>query len=375
MEREFRLKMKHSDFTLCFTGDGATNVNLFRLFKSINKFDNSVRVIDWDRLHKFSKTEQINGINYTFILHGWGYKNRWLLIGYIFWMWKVFLYALQNKPKRIWVSNFQNGLPVAVAAIFTKTPFIYYIHDNISISYPWPKLITKLVEKVDNWIIKKAAVVIVPDENRILPHANHLTHKFVILPNVPYRREKPNMSQSHNSKFTIFVLGTIWDSRGIDTLLSAVKGINDIRILVAGNIPQKQVLDKLLADSKVDYRGLLPQKDVFDLYQESDIIFSFYDPSLPINQKASPTKIYESMMMGKPVLVNEEIFFSKKVIDWDIGYSCGYWDINGLHITIQSIKNCSNELKNKGAKAYFLHRNKYNWEEYEKTYWEILSQV
>lgn len=367
--------MDRSQQTLCFSGDGAINVNLFRLFNSINKFDSSVEVIDWDRGKKYKRSAIINNIHYSFILRGWGYKNKGLWIGYINWMVKVFFYALFAKPKRIWASNLQNAFPIAFATIITKTPFIYYIHDNISISYAMPKWVKNFVEMVDNFVIKRAATVLVPDENRILPHAQQFKDKFVVLPNVPLKTDMAVAQNNYHEIFTVFVLGTIWDSRGIDTLLTAVDDSEKIRILVAGNIPQKWVKDRVLSHPSVDYRGALSQEETFRLFDQIDVVFVFYDPSLPICERASPTKLYESMMMGKPVIVNKEIMISKKVLDWDIGYLCGYDDVNGLKSLLSSLSKMRSDLIGKGKKAYALYKTSYNWNIYEQKFWATLKDL
>lgn len=360
---------------VCFTGDGAINVNLFRLLKSMRQFEKSIEVMDWDRKKRFNRKEVINDISYSFVMRGWGYKNNWLILGNIIWMIKVLYYSYSKKPDFFWTSNFQNALPVAIISCFKKTPFVYYIHDHISISYQWPKTLVNVLQKIDNWIIKRAHTVIVPDEKGILPHAKHLAHKFQILPNVPFKNNNRPVERHEINDFVIFVLGTIWDSRGLDTLFSATKGLQNCRIIMAGNIPQNHVKTAILENPIVDYRGMLSQEETFKLYPQSDCVFTFYDPILLINRIASPTKLYEAMMMGKPVIMNDEVLISKQVSEWDIGFTCRYNDIDGLRNLIEKMIVDRTELLNKGRNAYHLHETKFNWENYEPKFWQILGGV
>ncbi len=324
---------------------------------------------------KYNKAEIINDLHYSFILRGWGYKNNNLMIGYFIWVVKAFFFALFKKPKRIWASNLQNAFPVALASTFSKTPFIYYIHYNMSISYAMPIWVKNLVEKIDSWVIKRAATVLVPDENRILPHAQQLEDKFVVLPNIPLMRDTPVPPDDDHEKFTVFVLGTIWDSRGISTLLDAVDDPDKMCNLVAGNIPQKWGKDRVLSHSCVDYRGVLTQEATFGLFKQVDVVFVFYDPSLPICERAPSTKLYESMTMGKPVIVNKETTIRKKVVDWGIGYLCGYNDVKGLHSLLSMLSATRSDLLSTGQKAFALYKSEYKWNIYEKILLGILSDI
>jgi glycosyltransferase involved in cell wall biosynthesis len=91
-------------------------------------------------------------------------------------------------------------------------------------------------------------------------------------------------------------------------------------------------------------------------------VFAFYDPRIPVNVFASPTKLYEAMLMGKAVIMNSEVRLSEKVQDWQIGYSCAYDDIDALVRILQRIVGTPTEADEMGKRARVLFEQNYAWE-------------
>jgi len=308
-------------------------------------------------------------------MHGWGHKNKKLLLGLSMWISRILVYLLHQRPDVLWAADFWTAFPAALATRFSHVPFIYYIHDNISLSYDLPRWMRSILETLDSWVMKRAAAIIVPDENRILPHAEAFRAKFHILPNAPSGEMALPLKTTHSRPFTIYANGSLWDSRGIETLLLASDCIAGCRVLLAGRIPQPWVLDSIRSRPQVDLRGSVSQSEALDLYNESDVVFAFYDPRLPINVRASPMKLYEAMMMGKPVIVNEETMISSKVKEWDIGYVCGYHDVESLENLLRRIRSNLAKARLKGKRARGLFEVEFDWRLLEPRLWQIVGKV
>ena len=56
----------------------------------------------------------------------------------------------------------------------------------------------------------------------------------------------------------------------------------------------------------IDYESAL------ELYAKCDLMFALYDPAIPNHRYSAPNKVYEAMLLGKPIIVAE----GTGVISW-----------------------------------------------------------
>ncbi len=136
----------------------------------------------------------------------------------------------------------------------------------------------------------------------------------------------------------------------------------NIRFLLAGNVYDAELLDRIRRGLNIEYKGWIQSKDALKLCYESDVIFTFYDPVSEINRKAASNKWFDAMMAGKPILVNEEVERSAWVVEQDIGYSCPYGDVKKLAEALQYIRSHPEEGLKKGRKGRKLFELQYSWD-------------
>lgn len=359
---------------LCM-GSGDGNRTFEKITSSLAKRGANVSALVWDRTGTAGASAVRNGVEYCYLMSGWGYKNKKLLIARIWWMIRLFFYLLRQKPDILWAANFDSALPSVLAAIVTHVPIIYYIHDNISISYSMPAWLRRLVESVDSWVIRRAAVVFVPDENRILSHAEEFRAKFVITPNTPNSSSAPPLRKVKDRSFTVYATGSLEVGRGTLQLLEATKNLPDCRVLLAGRTPEAKVIKAIEIHPRTTFKGELTHEEALDLYNEADVVFAFYDPTLPIYLLASPTKLYEAMMMAKPVIINRETMMSTKVQEWEIGYVSEYYDVTELETLLRYISQHRTDAESKGARARVIFDERFDWRLLDTKLWQIVEDV
>lgn len=361
-------------YSLLCLGQSGSNRTFEKIISSLANHNADVEVVTWERTGKKGKNEFRNGIPFYYLMRGWGYKNWGLLIGKPIWMLILFIYLLRQRPDVIWAATFECALPAAFATRFTRVPFIYYIHDNISMSYKLPRIIISMLNGLDKWVMNHAKSIIVPDENRLPPFIDDLREKVHIFPNSPSIEIAPPLVEVPNRPFTIYANGSIEFGRGIKTLLTACGRFPECRVLIAGRVPEKRMHELIMSSTAtIDYRGEIDHSTALNLYNEADIVFVFYDPTIEVNVLASPTKLYESMLMGKPVLMNEEVKLSSKINDWGIGYLCKYHDDIKLEKVLRQIHDDNADAKVKGEKARLLFENEYQWGLIEERLWKVVE--
>jgi glycosyltransferase involved in cell wall biosynthesis len=129
-----------------------------------------------------------------------------------------------------------------------------------------------------------------------------------------------------NNLNVIIYIGTLGKARRLELLIQAFSEVRkkrvDVKLLIVGDGDGKEDLKKtgleLGIDSDVIFTGQVPQSEVPSFIAASDIgvspvpPFSFYKMS-------SPIKMFEYMVMGKPVIANEEIPEHKEVLEQSSG--------------------------------------------------------
>jgi glycosyltransferase involved in cell wall biosynthesis len=351
---------------LCLTHGDGTNRTFQKCVNSLKCGGHKVSVVAWDRLRDRNGDSNGDGIPHRFILRGGGFRNKFLAFGYPLWMLRLSLFLLRERADLIWASQFTTAFPAALARIYTGNRFVYYIHDNLCLSYRIPVITNTIFKWLDKWTMKQASAVIMSNPRLVEKHALPYQHKFTFLLNSPSLKKVPSdIGKYDKQPFCVYVNGALLGTRGIEALLKAAEQVPECRILIAGHLPEKDIADAVHSSSQVDYRGWLDHEDALRLYGLSHAVFAFYDPARPINIIASPQKVYEAMLMGKPVIINSEILIGKDVREWKTGYSCRYDDINDLADILREIANNPDEAMRKGARARQLFEKKFAWEYFE----------
>ena len=350
-----------SNDLLCLTYGDGTNRTFEKLMRTLRRAGHRPRVWAWDRGKRFEATVTKDDIEYAFIMRGWGYAHWRLTLGRFVWMIRLFIRLLRERPQRIWAANFETALPTALALAFYPGRFIYYIHDNVSISHKFPPVMKWALEAMDSWIIRRSELVIVPDDNRILEHAGNLRSKFLVVPNTPVARDELPAGPSVAGPLTIYCNGSLQERRGMYQLLEACRDLDGCRILAAGRVSDAAIATALRKHAGVDFRGSVSHAEAIALYNEAEIVFAYYSPDVEINRLASPTKAYESFMAGRAVILNREVTASRNFESAGVAFTAAYSDVAELRKLIQGLANDRARVARAGMTAAELFRREYDW--------------
>jgi len=124
-----------------------------------------------------------------------------------------------------------------------------------------------------------------------------------------------------NSRVIIY-LGVIGKMRKLDVLFRAFSKVReerwDVKLLMVGDGTARKDLERLATElgvrDEVIFTGQVPQAEVPSFIAAADIGVSIVPP-LSFYKVSSPIKALECMVMGKPVVANEEIFEHREVIE------------------------------------------------------------
>ncbi len=187
-----------------------------------------------------------------------------------------------------------------------------------------------------------------------------------------------------NSEKVILYVGTMDKLRELSILIQAFSKVrmqkDNVKLLMVGTGDDKITLEdialKLGIQNDVIFTGQVPYFDVPDYIAAADVCLCPVPP-LPIYKVSSPTKMFEYMVMAKPVVANEEIPEQKEVIEESGGGVLVKFDDKSFANGIIELLDKSEEAKEEGKKGHEWVVKNRSYEnmarEVEKKYYELLE--
>lgn len=140
----------------------------------------------------------------------------------------------------------------------------------------------------------------------------HLTNKNVIFVPNAFEDELiklyPDAYKSIDKRFNICYLGALTRNRGIDLLVQTCKRLHDkypyLRLYLLGFYGESisSELKKTIEESDFIIRKEVPRKELPQSIKDMDLFVMPYDPNVEYMNFSSPTKLFEYIGTGKPIL-------------------------------------------------------------------------
>ena len=338
-----------------------------------------VHILGWDRDKKYPEIKRSS--KYTIYRIGLKAPHGIKVILYlpIWWLFE-FYRLLKEDWDIIHAADFDTFVPAMIAAKIKRKPIVYDIFDFYADEGIAPNWIRKIAASIDIFLMKFADTVIVVDESRLTEIGIHANKNIVIITNSPkdiFKNGGVNKSKK-NDEFTIFFAGGLRKIKGlnIDNVITAIKGLNDVKVVIAGYGDYESELIDMSRDMKnVEFVGKIPHEEVIDRTLNADLLFALYDPAVPINKYASPNKLFEAMMCGKPILVSNGTSMVDIVRKYNCGIVVNCRDVNEIQNAIIKLKNNSQLCKQLGESGRRAYEEEYNWEIMEERLLKLYANL
>ena len=103
--------------------------------------------------------------------------------------------------------------------------------------------------------------------------------------------------------------------------------------------------------------GRISYQQALELSQQADVLFATYDPAIPNHQYSSPNKVFEGMMLGKPIIVAKHTNMDRMIKDANCGIIVEYGDTVDLENALALLaKDCG--LREGWGKMHGVHMTK-----------------
>jgi glycosyltransferase involved in cell wall biosynthesis len=175
-----------------------------------------------------------------------------------------------------------------------------------------------------------------------------------------------------DKQLTIVYTGGMKRGRYLENIVAAIENLDDVVLVTAGPIVDRNFFDEIIAVNNVKYKGLLNPDDAIILETSADIMIGLYNLEIPENQYALPNKLFEAMMCGIPIITN----VAKEVVqETRCGIALDHINTGSIKSAVLSLKDdidLRKNLGNNGRNAYVL---KYNWKKMEDKLYEIYDSI
>jgi len=291
---------------------------------------------------------------------------------------RLFLYLLFSKFD-VLLSNDLDTLPANFfIAKIKKKPLIYDSHEYFT---QVPELVRRpKVQRIWEWM-----------ERQMVPHvdaaytvcnsiAEIYTQKygvpFRVVRNLPFASDQAIAIDDEGSDKIVLYQGAVNEGRGLEQAIHAVKFLDGIRLVIAGDGDKRKVLQKLVEDEgisdKVEFMGRLPIHQLVKLTHRAAVGLSI-EKDIGLNYHfALPNKLFDYIQAQVPVLVTNLPEMVAVVNRYEIGVVIS--DLNSQNLAAVLADMVSNSEKRKVWKNNLKQAaRELVWEKEERMLYQIFS--
>ncbi len=274
----------------------------------------AVTILAWDRQARFPEQETLDGVRIRRIRTRGQYGARLAALRHFAAFYREALAILKReRPDAVHCHDLDMApLGWLARRLGWTDHFIYDAHEPDYYGY-FPRPLKWLFDRLERFLARRADGVMITNRVQERKFAEMGVRTCVMLRNVPPTsvQSLPPPELPIAGEPIIGRIGFITAGLGLEQLMQAVEVLSDrypdIRVVLVGKVhPHYQAEFDHLRQRYRDrlfYPGFLPFPDALAYYHHFTLSFNLYEPNAHY-RLGTPTKLYESMAFGVPVLVS-----------------------------------------------------------------------
>ena len=333
----------------------------------INRAGYRTRHIYWDREGNADKPMELEGHRAVpFRLRApWG---LWVLPFLPLWWGFVFFRLLVMRFDIVHVINFDSVIPCIIAAKLKGKPVVYEILDVYEELLPAGLRAIGLI--VDKLIMRLATAIIVVDDEQVagiggIPYRRIVT-VYDTPPDYLINQDAFPPERTERRSFTLFYAGQLHHDRllNLDKVIDVVKEIDGVKLVVAGYGDMAGEIGELAVSlpDKFEFLGKISYQEVIRRGLAADLFFVLRDPVLPFYRYICGSTLFNAMICGKPILVNQGTSTTKKVSEENCGIAVNSGDVDQIKQAIIKLRDSPSLCRELGASARRAYDQRYSWD-------------
>jgi glycosyltransferase involved in cell wall biosynthesis len=325
-----------------------------------------VTVVGWDRTGLLPERQYRQG--YTLELFslkapfGSGLGNLPRLLR---WEWFLVLWVLRHGRHYsvFHACDFDTIFPALLGRWFFKIRVIYdicdFYADHIRNTPTW---ILKFVRFLDRLAVRWADAVILVDEARTVQLGDARPKRLEFIYNAPVDFGEITQSKNLSKSLRLAYIGTLQVERGLLELCAVLARHPDWTLDLAGfGGDEGVILEKALPVPGITWHGRVDYSKTLDLSRSADVLIATYDPSIPNHRLSSPNKVFEAMMLGKPIIVAGGTHVDEIIDKWQCGLVVQYGSQDDLEKALITLSGNAALRKTLGDNARRAYDQEYSW--------------
>ncbi len=367
----------------CRSNPVAPDPRVEKLAHALQQGGYDVSIIAWDRTARFPVEDTFQGIP----IHrqripaafGSGLANLPALL-----RWQVGLMRWLARNHTAFdilhACDFDTILPALVCKLLWKKAVVYDIFDFYAEHLRrTPEGFKRLIRFVDIQAINAADGVILVDDARVKQIAGSRPKACISIYNSPEDElsslpADPVPSDGYHLR--IAYIGLLQVERGIFEMLDVLRRHPDWHLDLAGfGGDEERIVQAVNSMPNVAWHGRVPYRRALELSFQADVLFATYDPAIPNHRYSSPNKVFEGMMLGKPVIVARDTNMDAMIQDAGCGIIVQYGEERELEQALERLAGDAALRQRLGQNARRAYEMTYSWQRMRDRLTEFYARI
>ena len=271
-----------------------------------------------------------------------------------------------NEYDAIHAFDFDTGFAAMPCCRIFRKKLIYHVLDYYIEGHILScKMLNPIIEFFEIRVINAADATIICTEKRKEQISKALPRKLYVIHNTPGAIIEPDNSfQLHGerNKTKVAYVGVLSRMRLLKETVEAIAQMDSVEMHIGGfGEYEGWIQEAANRFGNIFFYGRLQYGQTLALERQCDIMVAVYDPSIRNHQYAAPNKFYESLMLGKPIIMAQNTGYDEVIREHDIGLLAEYSE-NGIRNAVRALDERRTDWIAMGKRAKKLYEERYSWE-------------
>jgi glycosyltransferase involved in cell wall biosynthesis len=373
-----------SKVLICRSNPVAPDPRVEKVATALTGVGYQVSILCWDRSASLPREDQVAGVPCRRLSiqaeYATGIRN---LPDLIRWQWGLLRWLAGHRREYdlIHACDFDTVLPALVMKILYRKGVIYDIFDFYADHLrATPSLAKKAIRTLDRWAINRVDGLILADDSRWEQIEGARPRASAVIYNSPQDLRDSLRNQTSppasGASLRLAYVGLLQLERGLLELLEALGLHPEWSLDLAGfGGDQARLTAQIKGMANVRWHGRVPYAEALRLSQAADVLLATYDPAIPNHRYSSPNKIFEAMMLGKPVIVAKHTNMDRIIRNADCGLVVPYGQVSALESALQRLDSDPQLRERLGCNGRKAYEETYSWPRMQERLVRLYGQV
>lgn len=339
-----------------------------KIARALGQDGHRVSVLAWDFTgehlpHEVRPDYSISRIDLP-VKFGRGLGN---LILELRWQWRLLRWLIANQAgyDLLHACDFDTILPALFCGRLFKKRVIYDIFDFYAdMLRQTPEILKRAIKRIDLWAIDRADGVILADDRRREQIKDSTPKHCVVIYNSP-EDEYRSLEISEGSpagELKLAYIGLLQRERGLLDTIRVIARHPDWTFDLGGSGAEQDIILTLARNlENFRWHGRVPYEQALRINAGADAMIAIFDPAIPNHRYSSSNKLFEAMMLEKPIVVARGTNMDRVVIEHQCGLVIEYGEADELDAALSRLADDPQLRQRCGANGRKAYQAAYDW--------------